>query len=72
MADSDGWRGADDSQERQALVIPLSDNPGPRRRFPFVNYALILINIAAFVAEVVYGQCFQFAYACSLPGWFPA
>ncbi len=51
------------SQERQALVIPLSDNPGPRRRFPFVNYALIIINIAVFVAEVINGQCFQFAFS---------
>ena len=49
------------SQERQALVIPISDDPGPRRRFPFVNYALILINIAVFIAELVNGQCFQFA-----------
>jgi membrane associated rhomboid family serine protease len=51
------------SIERQALVIPISDNPGPRRRFPFVNYALILINIGVFIAEMVYGQCFQFAYS---------
>jgi membrane associated rhomboid family serine protease len=51
------------SQERQALVIPISDDPGPRRRFPFVNYALILINIAVFIAEIVNGQCFQFAYS---------
>lgn len=54
------------SQERQALVIPFSDNPGPRRRFPFVNYALIIINIAVFVAEVINGQCFQFAFS-SIP-----
>jgi membrane associated rhomboid family serine protease len=33
-------------------IIPLSDNPGPRRRFPFVNYALILANIAVFVYEL--------------------
>lgn len=44
-------------------MIPISDNPGPRRRFPFVNYALILINIGVFIAEMVYGQCFQFAYS---------
>ena len=51
------------SPERQALVIPISDDPGPRRRFPFVNYALIIINIAVFIAEVVYGQCFQVAFS---------
>jgi len=51
------------SQERQALVIPISDDPGPRRRFPFVNYALIIINIAVFIAEVVYGPCFQVAFS---------
>ena len=44
-------------------MIPISDDPGPRRRFPFVNYALILINIAVFIAELVNGQCFQFAYS---------
>lgn len=48
---------------KETCVIPLSDNPGYRRRFPFVNYALILINVAVFVAEQVYGQCFQFAYS---------
>ena len=47
-------------------MIPISDDPGPRRRFPFVNYALILINVAVFIAEVVYGQCFQFAFS-SIP-----
>src|SRR5262249_22415929 len=51
------------SQERQAIVLPISDDPGPRRRFPFVNYALIIINIAVYIAEAVYGQCFQFAYS---------
>jgi len=44
-------------------VIPISDDPGPRRRFPFVNYALILINIGVFVAEQMYGDCFQAAYS---------
>lgn len=51
------------SQERLALVIPISDNPGPRRRFPFVNYALILINVGIFIVEVSYGQCFMFAFS---------
>lgn len=31
--------------------IPLSDNPGPRRTFPFVNYALIAVNIGIFVYQ---------------------
>jgi membrane associated rhomboid family serine protease len=44
-------------------MIPISDDPGPRRRFPFVNYALILINVAVFVTEQVYGTCFQAAYS---------
>jgi membrane associated rhomboid family serine protease len=46
--------------------IPLSDDPGPRRRFPFVNYALILINIAVFIYELTLpdqGQCFTEAYS---------
>jgi membrane associated rhomboid family serine protease len=46
--------------------IPLSDNPGPRRRFPFVNYALILINIAVFIYELTLpdqGDCFTKAYS---------
>jgi membrane associated rhomboid family serine protease len=39
--------------ERGPVVafIPLSDNPGPRRRFPFVNYALIALNIGIFVYQ---------------------
>jgi membrane associated rhomboid family serine protease len=44
-------------------MIPLSDDPGPRRRFPIVNYLLIAINILVFVAEQQYGQCFQAAYS---------
>ncbi len=44
-------------------MIPISDDPGPRRRFPFVNILLILINVAVFVAEQAYGSCFQAAYA---------
>ncbi len=44
-------------------IIPLTDNPGPRRRFPFVNYALILANIAVFIYMYVQTResidCFQ-------------
>jgi membrane associated rhomboid family serine protease len=48
------------------VIIPFSDNPGVRRRFPFVNYALILANIAVFVYELTLpdqGQCFTQDYA---------
>ena len=47
-------------------MIPISDNPGPRRLFPFVNYLLIAINIAVFVVEISQGAneaCFQAAYS---------
>ncbi|MGZ3584769.1 MAG: rhomboid family intramembrane serine protease [Ktedonobacterales bacterium] len=45
-------------------MLPISDDPGPRRRFPIVNYALIAINIAVFVYEVVQpNQCFEVAYS---------
>jgi membrane associated rhomboid family serine protease len=46
--------------------IPISDNAGVRRRFPFVNYALILINVAVFVYELTLpdqGACFTADYA---------
>jgi membrane associated rhomboid family serine protease len=46
-------------------MIPLSDAPGERRRFPFVNYFLIAINILVFVYELQQGsqvQQFIFAY----------
>jgi membrane associated rhomboid family serine protease len=39
-------------------LLPFSDDPGPRRRFPFVNYALILINVGIFALELVKGQAF--------------
>ena len=44
-------------------MIPISDNPGLRRRVPFVNYALIAINVAVFIVELVAGPCFQVAYS---------
>jgi membrane associated rhomboid family serine protease len=47
-------------------IIPLSDNPGPRRRFPFGNYGRIRLNIAVFVYELTLpdgGQCFTQDYA---------
>lgn len=47
--------------------IPISDDAPDRRSFPFVNYALIAINIAVFVFELVKGQsftdCFTQAYS---------
>lgn len=49
-------------------MLPISDDPGPRRRFPIVNYALIAINILVFVYEVTQpNQCFELAYSA-----FPA
>jgi membrane associated rhomboid family serine protease len=44
-------------------MLPLSDDPGPRRRLPVVNYALIATNILVFIAEQRYGSCFQAAYS---------
>jgi len=44
-------------------VIPISDDPGPRRRFPLVNYALILANIVVYVLEQTRGTCFIEAYS---------
>lgn len=45
-------------------MLPISDDPGPRRRFPIVNYALIAINILVFVYEVIQpNQCFELAYS---------
>lgn len=44
-------------------IIPISDNPGPRRRFPFINIALILANIAVFAYMYLQSKesidCFQ-------------
>jgi membrane associated rhomboid family serine protease len=51
---------------RPVAFIPFADNPGVRRRFPFVNYALILANVAVFVYELTQpdqGQCFTQDYA---------
>lgn len=47
-------------------MIPLKDDAGRRRRFPFVNYLLIAINIAVFLLELNQGaqtQAFIFAYS---------
>jgi membrane associated rhomboid family serine protease len=49
-------------------IEPLSVDPGPRRRFPFVNYALILANIIVIVVEITQGSdqavgCFQADYS---------
>lgn len=44
-------------------MIPIGDDPGPRRRFPFVNYLLIAANIAVFVAEIANGPCFQAGFS---------
>lgn len=44
-------------------MIPISDDPGPRRRFPIVNYALIAANIVVFLLELQNGDCFTAAYS---------
>ena len=47
-------------------MIPLKDDAGQRRRFPFVNYLLIVINIVVFLLELNQGaqtQAFIFAYS---------
>jgi membrane associated rhomboid family serine protease len=33
-------------------VIPLSDDPGPRRRFPIVNVLLVVVNVLVFLYEI--------------------
>ncbi len=47
-------------------MIPLKDDAGRRRRFPFVTYLLIVANIAVFLLELNQGpqtQAFIFAYS---------
>jgi membrane associated rhomboid family serine protease len=44
-------------------MIPISDDPGPRRTFPVVTYALIAVNILVFIFEQVQGPCFVVAYS---------
>lgn len=48
-------------------MIPITGDSSRRRTFPFVNYALILANIAVFVYELRQGpaftDCFTQAYA---------
>ena len=48
-------------------MIPITGDSSRRRTFPFVNYALILANIAVFVYELRQGpaftDCFTEAYA---------
>jgi membrane associated rhomboid family serine protease len=47
-------------------MIPLRDNPGPRRLMPWVTWALILVNILVFLYEISLGERsgdFIFAYS---------
>ncbi|MBE3557688.1 MAG: rhomboid family intramembrane serine protease [Ktedonobacteraceae bacterium] len=47
-------------------MIPLKDYPGPRRRMPWMTWALIAINVAVFLYQVSLGPAapvFMFAYA---------
>jgi membrane associated rhomboid family serine protease len=40
-------------------MIPIRDDPGPRRLTPFVNFTLILINVAVFVYELSLGEAVE-------------
>jgi rhomboid family protein len=54
-----GVRGAEkDTAERSTrmAVIPLGPASSAQRSFPFINYVLILANIAVFVYEATHGQ----------------
>jgi membrane associated rhomboid family serine protease len=47
-------------------VIPIKDYAGPRRRFPWITWGLIAVNIAVFLYQVSLGpaaQFFMFAYS---------
>jgi membrane associated rhomboid family serine protease len=47
-------------------MIPIQDNPGPRRSIPWVTWGLIAINIVVFLYQVTLGpdvETFIFAYS---------
>ena len=47
-------------------MIPIKDYPGPRRRMPWMTWALIAVNVVVFLYEVSLGsnaQAFMFAYS---------
>jgi membrane associated rhomboid family serine protease len=39
-------------------MIPIGDYAGERRRFPYVNYALIIINVIVFLVELTQPESF--------------
>ncbi|MBO0782233.1 MAG: rhomboid family intramembrane serine protease [Ktedonobacteraceae bacterium] len=47
-------------------MIPIQDNPGPRRSMPWVTWGLIIINVAVFLYQVSLGpdaESFMLAYS---------
>jgi membrane associated rhomboid family serine protease len=47
-------------------MLPIKDYPGPRRRMPWMTWAIILLNIAIFLYQVSLGpnaSAFMFAYS---------
>src|ERR1051326_4190181 len=47
-------------------MIPIKDYPGPRRRMPWMTWAIIAVNVVVFLYEVSLGantQAFMFAYS---------
>jgi membrane associated rhomboid family serine protease len=47
-------------------VIPIKDYAGPRRRLPWITWAIIALNVAVFLYQVSLGSnasAFMFAYA---------
>src|SRR5437660_347557 len=54
------------NKSRRQSVIPIKDYAGPRRTLPWVNWGLIIINVAVFLYQVSLGpdaQAFMFAYS---------
>src|SRR5262245_31111229 len=48
------------------MVLPISDDDSDRRTIPFVNYALIALNVFVFLVPPGMGENdrFTFAFAC--------
>jgi membrane associated rhomboid family serine protease len=45
------------------MVMPISDDNSDRRTIPFVNYALLALNVFVFVVLQGLGQNYEFTYA---------
>ena len=44
-------------------MIPISDDDSDRKRFPFVNYIFIIINILVFIVYQKFGSNLDFTYS---------